>query len=645
MCGIVGVFDPRGVRRAEETAALLERMAERMAFRGPDGHGVWTDDSTGAGLGHRRLAVLDLSEHGHQPMSSADGRWVITYNGEIYDHRSVADDLRAIGVELRGTSDTEVLVEAIAHWGLEPTLQRVDGMFALGLWDRRDRRLHLARDRMGEKPLYHGRLPTGEIVFGSNLDALTVHPDLDATIDRDALSLFFRYKYVPAPWTIYRGISKLLPGTILTVEPDGSFGDPVPYWSLAELAERRGSFGGSPREAVDELDRLLRRSVSDRLVADVPVGAFLSGGIDSSAVVAIAQQESSHPVQTFTIGSTDSRFDESSPARAVAAHLGTDHHELIVTDADVLGVVDSLGRMYDEPFADSSQVPTRLVSELARGRVTVALSGDGGDELFAGYNRYVWAPRVWNQLARLPEPARRRAAQIVSKVPPATWDRASRVVPERRRPRMAGVKVAKVAGIADSLSPEELYLRLVSHWRSPEQLVRGSTEPSTLASSPGRWPSGADLVGRMQTVDSLTYLPDDILAKVDRASMSVSLEARVPLLARDVVEFALTLPTDLLIREGRSKWPLREVLSRYVPTALVDRPKAGFGLPLDQWLRGPLRGWATERLSSSTVESCLDADLVQDAWRRHLSSSENRAYELWDVLMFVEWCDARGLTG
>ena len=465
------------------------------------------------------------------------------------------------------------------------------------------------------------------------------------SVDRDALSLFFRYKYVPAPWTIYRGVSKLPPGTFLTVEPDGTVGQPVPYWSLAELAERRGSFGGSPGEAVDELDRLLRRSVSDRLVADVPVGAFLSGGIDSSAVVSIAQQESSHPVRTFTIGSTDSRFDESSPARAVAAHLGTDHHELIVTDADVLGVIDHLGRMYDEPFADSSQVPTRLVSELARAEVTVALSGDGGDELFAGYNRYVWAPRVWNQLARLPEPARRRAAQFVSKVPPATWDRASRVVPERRRPRMAGVKVAKVAGIADSGSPEELYLRLVSHWRSPEQLVHGSTEPATLASSPDRWPSRGDLVGRMQTVDSLTYLPDDILAKVDRASMSVSLEARVPLLARDVVEFALTLPTGLLIRDGRSKWPLREVLSRYVPAALVDRPKAGFGLPLDQWLRGPLRGWAAQRLSCAVVEEFLDVDLVQDAWLRHLSGSENRSYELWDVLMFVEWCDARGISG
>jgi asparagine synthase (glutamine-hydrolysing) len=645
MCGIVGLLDPRAVRRSDDAAQLVRMMADRMEARGPDGDGVWVEESAGIAFGHRRLAVIDLTQHGQQPMRSADQRWVLTYNGEIYDHGDVAAELRAAGVRLRGSSDTEVLLEAIARWGLVETLDRVDGMFALGLWDRRERRLHLARDRMGEKPLYFGRLGSGEVVFGSSLDALAQHPAFDTTIDRDALAAYFRYKYVPAPWTIYRNMAKLPPGTVVAIEADGSIGEPQPYWSLREKVERRGSFDGTADDAVAELDRLLRRSVSRRLFADVPVGAFLSGGIDSSTVVALAQQESAHPVRTFTIGSNDQRFDESAPARAVAAHLGTEHRELIVTDADVLAVVERLGSMYDEPFADSSQVPTRLVSELARSEVTVALSGDGGDELFAGYNRHVWVPRVWRQLERVPVGLRRHAAQLVGRVPPGVWDRTSRIVPERRRPRMAGVKVAKLVDVADVGSPEELYLRLVTHWGDPGRLVPGATEPIGLAADPGRWPTSDDLVGRIQGVDALTYLPDDILTKVDRASMSVSLEARVPLLAREVVEFAFSLPTEVLLRDGVSKWPLRQVLSRYVPTHLVDRPKAGFGLPLDDWLRGGLGPWAQERLASAPVAAYLDTSVVQDAWARHRSGAENRAYELWDVVMFASWCEARGISG
>lgn len=645
MCGIVGLWDLRASRPADRTTRLVGAMADRMLTRGPDGHGVWVDEASGVAFGHRRLAVLDLSETGHQPMHSADGRWVLTYNGEIYDHASLVADLHAAGVRLRGTSDTEALLEAIARWGLLPTLERIDGMFAFGLWDRQERRLHLVRDRLGEKPLHHGRLPTGELVFGSTLDALAAHPDFEPTLDRDALAAFFRFKYVPTPWTIYRDVSKVPPGTVVTVGPDGSVGDPEPYWSLADVVARRGPFAGGPDAAVDELERRLRTSVAQRLVADVPVGAFLSGGIDSSTVVALAQQESSHPVQTFTIGSTDARFDESSSARAVAAHLGTDHHELVVTDAEVLAVIDRLGGLYDEPFADSSQVPTTLVSELARTRVTVALSGDGGDELFAGYNRHVWVPRVWRQLDRVPLGVRRAGGGLVGRVPPDAWDRLSRLVPERRRPRMAGVKVAKLVDVAGVSSPEELYLRLVSHWDEPDRLVRDAHEPASLAASPSRWPAADDLVGRLQAVDAATYLPDDILTKVDRASMSVSLEARVPLLARPVVELALSMPTDLVLREGRSKWPLRQVLARHVPTALVDRPKAGFGLPLEEWLRGPLSGWAEERLRSSVVSSYLDTTLVEQAWAAHRSGGRNLAYELWDVVMFAAWCEARGITG
>ena len=642
MCGIVGVIDRRRTRSGEATSAILQAMAERMVPRGPDGSGTWVDPEAGIGFGHRRLSIIDLSEHGAQPMVSADGRWVITYNGEIYEHRVLATDLESAGVRLRGHSDTEILLEAIARWGLDATLSRVDGMYAFGLWDRRERRLALVRDRMGEKPLFYGTIGSGEVVFASTLDVIAAHPDFDRPVDRNALALYLRHKYVPAPWSIREGIAKLEPGCVVEINAQGSIGGPRLYWSYFDVVGRGTTFTGAAGDAVDELDSLLRRSVERRLVADVPVGAFLSGGIDSSTVVALAQQVSTGSVRTFTIGSEARDYDESSDARAVATHLGTDHTELTVTEADALAVVQQLGAIHDEPFADSSQVPTRLVAELARRDVAVALSGDGGDELFLGYNRYGWVPAIWRRLDRLPIGTRRAGARVMGGVPPSWWDRAAGLLPADRRPRMLGLKVAKVAGIADASTPHEVFHRLVSHWQEPTALVRDSREPPTMHTDERRWPSVAGIVEHMSAVDAVTYLPDDILQKVDRATMSVSLEGRIPLLDRDIVEFAAGLPTEMKLRNGAAKWPLRQVLGRYVPNELVERPKSGFGVPIESWLRGPLKDWASDHLFGSSVGEFLEAAPVRQAWADHQSGRRNTAYELWDVIMFSVWARERG---
>ncbi|MCA1845717.1 MAG: asparagine synthase (glutamine-hydrolyzing), partial [Actinobacteria bacterium] len=606
MCGIVGILDPRRRRAQDESEGVLRCMAEAMTSRGPDGGGEWTDAACGIGFGHRRLAVLDLSAAGHQPMASADDRFVISYNGEIYNHRELAAELEARGVRFRGHSDTEILIEAFGQWGVGPTLDRVDGMFAFGVWDRRERQLVLARDRLGEKPLFYGRLKSGDVVFGSTVDALRRHPEFDFDLDLDALALFFRHKYVPAPWSVYAGIAKLPAGHTVTVAEDGTIADPEAYWSYFEILERGATFTGTDREAVDHLDALLRRSVRRRMIADVPVGAFLSGGVDSSTVVALGQQESNVAVRTFTIGSTHADYDESDAAREVAKHLGTDHTEQVVTGADALAVVDRLGPMYDEPFADSSQIPTFLVSQLARGEVTVALSGDGGDELFGGYNRYLSLPGLWKRFERIPRPLRQRASHLLEAVPPKLWDRAARVVPQARRPQQVGLKVNKALQVAAASSPYDAYLRLVTHWPAPERLVPGSHEPPTLHRDAVSGPRLPGMVEHMMAVDGVTYLPDDILTKLDRATMAVSLESRIPLLDREIVEFAAGLPLSMKIRPDSSKWVLRQVLDRYVPLPLVDRPKAGFGLPIDDWLRGPLREWAEGLIGSAAVCDHLD---------------------------------------
>lgn len=633
MCGIAGVFDPRTRRDGDELRALVGTMIEPLRPRGPDGEGIWVDPSVGLAFGHRRLAVLDLSDDGAQPMVSGDGRWVMTYNGEIYNHVDLADELRDRGHRFRGHSDTEVLIETVATWGLEEALERIDGMYAFGLWDRHARRLHLVRDRFGEKPLCWSALRSGEIVFASTLAGLRAHPDLVERLDRDALTLYFRHKYVPAPHTILQGVSKVEPGCVVSFDETGRRSHRR-YWDYPALVATIEPFRGAPEEAVEELSGRLDAAVRRCLIADVPVGAFLSGGVDSTAVVAAGTRGGT--VRTFTIGSTDAGFDESSDAEVVAARLGTDHTTFMVGPSEALAVVPELGAIYDEPFADSSQIPSRLVAALARQHVTVAVTGDGGDELFGGYNRYTWVPAVWSRCRRLPVGVRRAAARALHLAPPGPVDRlASRWAP-RGTPRQPGTKLAKLAGVLDAPSPEEMYRRLVTHWPDPEGLVRGGHEPLTWHSQPGQVPEVGGIVRHMMTVDAITYLPNDILTKVDRAAMSVSLETRVPLLSRPVAELAASLPVGMLLRDGVSKWPLRQ-LARSAVGDLVDRPKAGFGVPLGEWLRGPLRDWAGDLLANPELGELVDLRLVQAAWDRHQAGRGGEEYRLWDVVMLSDW--------
>jgi asparagine synthase (glutamine-hydrolysing) len=648
MCGIAGIIDASG-RAADAFEGVASAMASTLRHRGPDDHGSWADPEHGIALGHRRLSILDLTDEGRQPMVSASSRYVIVFNGEIYNHRELRDRLESRGHAFRGRSDTEVLLAAVDEWGARGAVHRLNGMFAFGLWDRSECQLHLARDRIGEKPLYYGTIGSA-LVFASELKAFDAHPGFTAEIDRDSVASFFRYKYVPSPLSIYRGIRKLPAASILSIDADRPTDVPEPaqYWDPGEVAQRglADPFRGSVGEAAHELESLLVDAVGLRMQADVPLGAFLSGGVDSSTVVAIMQAIGERPARTFTIGSTDRDNDEARYARAVADHLGTEHTELFVTPNDAMDVIPDLPTMYDEPFADSSQIPTFLVSRLAREHVTVSLSGDGGDELFGGYDRYLWVEKLWKDVGWIPPWFRRRAAIALGSVSAGSWQRvlarSSAALPKSLQHRMAGEKVHKLAGVLDAADPDEIYRRLVSHWRDPAALVLGSREPVTRLTELAAWrPQG--LTDRMMFLDLLTYLPDDILAKVDRASMSVGLEARVPLLDHRVVEFAWSLPFALKVRDGKSKWLLRQVLSKYVPSSLIDRPKTGFGIPIGAWLRGPLRDWAETLLDERRLrqEGFLDALLVRRMWREHLSGKRDRQYLLWDALIFHAWLENR----
>lgn len=640
MCGICGVLDLDQWTPADALEADGTRMAATIAHRGPDDHGIWVDAAAGVALGHRRLSVVDLTAAGHQPMVSASGRYVLAYNGEVYNHGRLRSDL--VGYPFRGTSDSEVFLAAVERWGVRAALDRVVGMFAVGLWDREERELWLIRDRLGEKPLYWGRFGS-TVLFGSELKALRAHPAMVPAIDAAALALFFRHKYVPAPHTIYRDVQKVRPGHAVVIGPTGTIRHEQ-YWDPHAHLARADEPTVDPAAAVDALESLLATAVAGQMVADVPVGAFLSGGVDSTVVVALMQGLATGPVRTFTIGSTDARFDESSAAEAIAGHLGTEHTTLRVTGVDALAVVPRLAEMFDEPFADSSQIPTFLVAQLARQDVTVSLSGDGGDELFGGYNRYRWVPAIWRRAARVPMQMRWIGGRGLAALPPGWVDSAARLVPEHRRPRLAGTKVAKVAQVVGAESPEAMYLRVLSHWDQPGRLVRGAHEPATLASTPASWPAAPTLAGRMMAVDLTTYLPDDILTKVDRAAMAVSLETRVPYLDHRVVEHALGLGADLWFRDGESKWILREIARRHVPATLVDRPKAGFGVPVGEWLRGPLQEWAGDLLSPARLreQGLLDEGLVTRHWRQHQAGRHDHTYRLWDVVMFQAWFDRWG---
>lgn len=671
MCGLTGFWQPGGCPRIDATATV-QRMVDTLVHRGPDDTGVWVDEAVGLALGHRRLAILDLSPAGHQPMVSASGRYVIAFNGEIYNHLELRRDLEVFSggatewpsppplsqgergsLTWRGHSDTETLLAAFEAWGIEETLKRSVGMFALALWDRQTRMLTLARDRLGEKPLYYGWV-RGALVFGSELKAIRAYPGFDNPIERRALALFMRHNYIPAPWSIYRDIWKLPPGTYLQFRAadtlahgpsPGGRGEPVSYWSAraVALAGLADPFQGPEQEAVAELDRLLRQSLAGQMLADVPLGAFLSGGIDSSTVVAVMQALSSQPVKTFTIGFHEGEYNEAQHAKAVAQHLGTDHTEWYVTPRDALDVIPKLPQLYDEPYADSSQIPTHLVCAAARRKVTVALSGDGGDELFGGYNRYFWAVRLWRRLDLIPRPARTLAAWLATGVSPAGWSRLFEaggfLLPQRLRFANPGDKLHKAATLFAARRAEEIYLRLVSHWDNPAGVVLEAEEPRTPVTDPAAWLDCQDFERRMMYLDTITYLPDDILVKVDRAAMGVSLETRMPLLDHRIVEFAWRVPLSMKIRDGQGKWLLRQVLYRYVPRELIERPKMGFGVPIDHWLRGPLKDWAEDLLSEERLkrEGFFDPAPIRQKWAEHLSGRRNWQYLLWDVLMFEAW--------
>lgn len=650
MCGITG-FLPIGGAGAPDTAlSILTAMTEAIRRRGPDDSGHWIDPDTGFAAGHRRLSIIDLSAAGHQPMPSADGRFVLTYNGEIYNHEEIRQELESVGAAplWKGHSDTEVLLAAIVKWGLKSALLRTRGMFALALWDRQRRELSLARDRTGEKPLYYGWQGNGAqrcFLFGSEIKALRQHPAFGGKVDRGALTLFFRHNYVPAPFSIFEGIAKLEPGTIVTLsqaEPDIRR---EPFWSFLDVAAsgKRTPFSGSAEEAVDRLALLAGAAVGRQMVSDVPLGAFLSGGIDSSTVVALMQSQSATPVKTFTIGFAETAYNEAEHAQAVASHLGTDHHELYVSPDDARAVIPDLPEIYCEPFADSSQIPTYLVSRLARAHVTVSLSGDAGDELFCGYNRYVMTNRLWSRMAMIPRPLRTAAKAMLTSVSPVMWDRIGGPL-ARGRVSMFGDKLHKGANAIVSRSVDDLYRTLVSHDDDPAGWVRGGFEPTYVLTEPHRQLDVLDDIERMMALDGVSYLPDDILAKVDRASMAVSLESRVPFLDHELIEFAWSLPRALKLRDGVTKWPLRQLLYRHVPPSLIERPKMGFGVPVNEWLRGPLADWAEALLSSARLEreGYWDVARVRKAWDEHRSGTRNWSAKLWSVLMFQSWLEAQG---
>lgn len=626
MCGFSGYLRAGG-QAVPDRSAVLQAMGLALRHRGPDDQGHWLDAGVDFGVTHQRLSIADLSQAGHQPMLSHDERYVLAFNGEIYNFPALRAALEkdAPGVVWRGHSDTEILLEALARWGLARALAAAVGMFAFALWDRRDRTLTLARDRMGEKPLYWG-WQGGTLLFGSELTALEAHPAFLRQIDRGALTLLLRYNYIPEPHSVYQDIRKLPAGHFVVLRPDGREPAPEPYWDYRGVvrAGLAAPFVGTESEAVDALESLLMDSVAGQMVSDVPLGAFLSGGLDSSTVVALMQKQSSQRVHTYAIGFENKAYDEATHARAVAAHLGTDHTELYVSDQDTLAVVPELARIYSEPFADSSQIPTYLVSRMARRGVTVALSGDGADELLGGYTHHQYLPRVWNLLAPVPHGLRRCAGGLLSPLP----------FPRR---------VRKLLGVLDARSREELYWRTRSFWSEPSAVVKGAIEPESLLRSQCRDPSGWRFVrpfaAWIMAMEALDYMPGDVLTKVDRAAMANSLETRAPFLDHRVVEFAARLPLSLKLRNGQGKWLLRQLLYRHVPQAMVDRPKKGFSVPLGAWLRGPLRDWAEGLLAEPRLQSdgYFDTTVVRRAWAEHIQGKSDHAARLWSILMFQAW--------
>jgi asparagine synthase (glutamine-hydrolysing) len=639
MCGLAGFFDLTASLARTDAERTARRMADAVTPRGPDDGQVWADTDAGIALGFRRLAIRDLTPAGRQPMASADGRYAIVFNGEVYNADDLRPELSGRGLTFRGRSDTEVILEACAAWGAEQAVTRFIGMFAIALWDRETRTLTLMRDRLGIKPLYYGRF--GDVwLFGSQPRSLAEHPAWRAGLDRDSLAAYLRYGYVPAPRSIFRNLHQLPPGHMVVIDAAGRVSESC-YWNIQDIAAAgvANPLDLTDAEAADRLDTLLRDAVRRRMLADVPLGAFLSGGIDSSLVVALMQAQSERPVKTYSIGFHEARYNEAEHARRVAAHLGTEHHELYVEPGHALEVIPDIPEWYDEPFADSSQIPTFLVSELTRRHVTVALSGDGGDELFAGYNRYARARELLGQVQGLPDGLRRGLAAGLRAVPTDWYAGLGRLLTAGRRGHLLGDRAERMARLLDPATELKLYRDLVAQWPDPAALVPGSTEPESPIWRVETHAALADRTDRMQLVDMLTYLPDDILTKVDRASMAVSLEVRVPILDHRVLELAWRLPQRFKVRDGETKWLLRQLLYRYVPRTLIERPKMGFGVPVDEWLRGPLRDWAEDLLSEHALaeDGLLDPKPIRALWAEHLTCGMDWQYRLWVILMFQAW--------
>jgi len=651
MCGINGFFNTEPV---DSYVNNISKMNDAIYHRGPDASDSWLDDTLGLALGHQRLAILELSPAGAQPMHSTCDRYVVVFNGEIYNHLKLRKQLSQEGflIEWKGHSDTETMLACFVAWGIEKTLQAMVGMFALALWDKQAKLLTLAKDRMGEKPLYWG-WQGDSLFFSSELKALKAHPTFKADIDRDSITLLLRHNCIPAPYSIYQGINKLQPGHWLQLPLSelqaAKIAIPKVYWSFNTVVETglKNPFTGSPEQAVDALEAALLESIGNQMQSDVPLGAFLSGGIDSSTVVALMQAQSDRPIKTFTIGFDNKGYDEAIHAKEVARHIGTEHTELYITPADASKAIPKLSSMYCEPFADSSQIPTFLVSQLASHHVKVALSGDGGDELFGGYNRYLMAQQVWNKNRRFPRPVRRLTSSMLTSLAPDSWDTIfkvfSPIIPERLRLNAPGDKAHKLASILNIDSEQDFYQSLTSHWQQPEKLVINAKAPNTLISDMSCWPKTDSFQHAMMAMDAQTYMTDDILVKVDRAAMANSLETRVPLLDHRIVELAWKMPLNYKIRNGEGKWLLKQVLFRHVPHKLIERPKMGFRLPLHDWLRNSLRDWAEALLNEKLLlqQGYFRPALIRKIWEEHLSGKYNNQDRLWSILMFQAWLETQ----
>lgn len=637
MCGLAGILSKKPFLDGAD--ALLKKLGKAIFSRGPDSSGTWVELNDGIGMVHRRLAIVDLTEAGHQPMSSVSGRYILAFNGEIYNHLELRAELEnANPLHWKGHSDTETLLAGIEAWGLEDTLQRSVGMFAIALWDIESKRLFLARDRFGEKPLYYGNYEEDSMIFGSELKSFRAHPDFKPVIDRDSLASYLRYNYVPAPKSIYKDVYKVEPATIVEFDTSLNLVSKVCYWDAVEKIResQRAQFDDSGT-AITTLEIALQHAVKEQMLADVPLGAFLSGGVDSSLIVSLMTSQTEVPVKTFSIGFNEEQFNEAVFAAAVAKHLGTEHKELIVTADDALQVVDKIAAIYDEPFSDSSQIPTFLVSELASKHVTVCLSGDAGDEIFCGYNRYLMTKKVWKWLSKVPLFGRRWMAAVIKKVSIESWNKVNCLLPASYRMSNLGDKLHKAASVVDATNLHELYLKLTSIWQAPETVVLGASN-SNIIENDARLEE-LDSITWMMATDTLTYMSGDILAKVDRAAMAVSLETRVPFLDHRVFELAWRIPLKHKVRGAKGKVPLREILYKYVPKKLIERPKTGFGIPVAEWLRGGLRSWAEQLIDKDRLkdEGFFDSEVISKMWKEHQDGTRNWHYQLWAILMFQNW--------